>query len=247
MDAHDAVAWPTIEPTAAWGLDLETSDRGSALLTGGCAVYAPLHYEPKYRYPLVVWLHGSGGSEAQLRRIMPFVSLRNYVAVAPRGVEPVGFGEDGSRFGYSWNDACDAFSLAGERVFEAIDHARERFQVNPNRIFLAGYESGGTTALRLALTHPESFAGVLSLEGPLPRTGRIFSSLKAVKKLPIFLAHSRRSRSYPADWVSDDLKALNSAGMHATLREYPGAQELSTQMLSDVDRWIMNIVASPSR
>src|SRR3954470_13867118 len=49
------------------------------------ATFAPIHYEKRYAYPLLVWLHGDAGSERELRQIMPLVSMRNYVAVAPRG------------------------------------------------------------------------------------------------------------------------------------------------------------------
>ena len=28
---------------------------------------APLHYEPNYAYPLLAWLHGSGGDERELK------------------------------------------------------------------------------------------------------------------------------------------------------------------------------------
>src|SRR6185503_16233240 len=47
--------------------------------------FAPIHYEERYAYPLLVWLHGDAGSEQELRQIMPLVSMRNYVAIAPRG------------------------------------------------------------------------------------------------------------------------------------------------------------------
>src|SRR4051794_19841644 len=50
-----------------------------------CAVFAPLHYESNYAYPLLVWLHGPGDDESQLKRIMPLISMRNYVGVGPRG------------------------------------------------------------------------------------------------------------------------------------------------------------------
>ena len=45
---------------------------------------APLHYERNYAYPLVVWLHGPGDNERQLQRIMPLVSMRNFVSIGPR-------------------------------------------------------------------------------------------------------------------------------------------------------------------
>ena len=47
---------------------------------------APCHYERNYAYPLVVWLHGSGGSETELRQVMELISLRNYASVAVRGI-----------------------------------------------------------------------------------------------------------------------------------------------------------------
>jgi phospholipase/carboxylesterase len=50
------------------------------------SVFAPLHYEAKYPYPLIIWLHNEGTDERQLMRIMPLVSIRNYVAAAPRGL-----------------------------------------------------------------------------------------------------------------------------------------------------------------
>src|SRR3954449_13229207 len=49
------------------------------------ATFAPIHYEKRYAYPLLVWLHGDAGSERELRQVIPQVSMRNYVAVAPRG------------------------------------------------------------------------------------------------------------------------------------------------------------------
>ena len=53
-----------------------------------CAVFAPMHYEPNYAYPLVVWLHGAGGSERELPEIMCNVSPQNYIGIAFRGTLP---------------------------------------------------------------------------------------------------------------------------------------------------------------
>ena len=50
------------------------------------ATFGPQHYEPQYAYPLIVWLHGRGDDERQLLRVMPHVSMRNYVAVAPAAI-----------------------------------------------------------------------------------------------------------------------------------------------------------------
>ena len=68
--------------------DSSEVDRRAAFLRlpdAARALFAPMHYESNYAYPLIVWLHGANDDERQLKRIMPFVSLRNYVAVSPRG------------------------------------------------------------------------------------------------------------------------------------------------------------------
>ena len=141
-------------------------------------IFAPLHYEPGYSYPLVVWLHGSGGDERQLLRIMPLVSLRNYVAVAPRGMlSPGSLREEGrspppaEEIAYGWSHEEQDLQQAEQRIFDSIEMTFRRFNVDSRRIFLAGFDSGGTMAFRVAMNHPYKFAGVLSLGGCLPTGG----------------------------------------------------------------------------
>ena len=100
-------------------------------------------------------------------------------------------------------------------------------------------------ALRIALNHPSRFAGVLSLCGAFP-TGRTpFGNLVAARQLPIFLATGRGSQEYPATQVCDDLRLLHTAGLSITLRQYPCGHELMPQMLTDVDRWIIEQITQP--
>ena len=61
---------------------VDSASFSTSLLDFPHALFAPLHYASGYAYPLIVWLHGSGSDERQLQRIMPLVSMQNYVAVA---------------------------------------------------------------------------------------------------------------------------------------------------------------------
>jgi phospholipase/carboxylesterase len=209
------------------------------------ALFAPLHYESGYAYPLIVWLHGRGNDERQLRGIMPVVSMRNYVAVAPRGICTIGRG-GAQRECYQWLQTDDHIQQAEQRVFDCIELASDRYHISPQRVFLAGFDGGGTMALRLAMIHPHRFAGVLSLCGALPTGRTLFGNLVAARRLAMFLATGRRSRQYAAAQVCNDLRLLHTAGLSVTLRQYPCGHELLPQMLLDVDRWIIEQISAPS-
>jgi len=200
------------------------------------ALFAPLHYERGYAYPLLVWLHGEGGSERELRQLMPHVSVRNYVAAAPRGDSLV----PGAR--QAWEQSPQAISEAAERVLECIDASKRRFNIHAKRVFIAGNGRGGAMALRLALRFPEWFAGAVSLGGPMPRGDGPLNRVNKARRLPLLLASCRDSAEYPPEVVSADLRLLHAGGFSLALRQYPGEHELTTVMLADMDRWLMEQV-----
>jgi phospholipase/carboxylesterase len=208
------------------------------------ALFAPMHYTPGYAYPLIVWLHGCGSDERQLQRVMPLVSMQNYVAVAPLGLEMPDEGETG-RAGNGWLQTEEHIQRAEQRVFEVICLAGRKFHVSRKRVFLAGFDAGGTMAMRIAMSHPERFAGVLSLCGAFPAGRTPFCNLVAARRLAIFLATGRGSQQYPAAQVCEDLRLLHTAGLSITLRQYPCGHELMPQMLADVDRWIIEQITAP--
>ena len=200
-------------------------------------LFAPLHYERNYSYPLVVWLHGPGDDERQLRRVMPLVSMRNYVAVGPRGTCAH---EDGP--GFYWGEDKFAIDAAEHTVLEAVSAVQKKFNVAQPKIFLAGFQCGGTTAFHVGLRNPDLFAGVLSLGGQFPASHTPLRRLTQLRRLPLFIAHSRDSELYPIERTCEELRLFHSAGMNITLRQYPCGDELTTQMLHDMDVWIMERV-----
>ena len=200
------------------------------------SLFTPLHYEENYAYPVLVWLHSGGGDERQLSRIMPLVSLRNYIGLAVRGPS------EGQNRGYGWAQTAEAIDAARQRIAESIDKVRQKLNIHPQRIYLVGYESGGTMAYRIALQDPERYAAAVSLSGPFPEGGSPLARLTHIRKFPLLMAHCRDSQNHPIDRVCQELKLLHAAGLAVTLRQYPCGDELTTQMLHDVDVWLMEQV-----
>jgi phospholipase/carboxylesterase len=193
---------------------------------------APLHYEPNYAYPLLIWLHGAGGNERELHEVMPLVSLRNYAAASIRGTEA-------AEGGFDWPQTPAGIHTAMIRVADAVTRARERFNIHSRRIFLAGYAAGGTMALRLALRGPRLIAGGVSLNGCFPADHAPLAQLSQIRDSRLLIAHCRDSQTYPTDRLCQELALFHAAGLSVTLRQYPCPDELTTQMLSDVDAWLM--------
>jgi phospholipase/carboxylesterase len=227
--------WPFLQSTRH--SDKSTWDVQSGLFTTSSqdtihSLFAPLHYTPSYRYPLIVWLHGRGSDERQLVRVMPLVSMQNYLAVAPRGTliaagqSPQGLpAAEEECFG--WRQTEEAVQQAEQRIFDSIDIVRRKFHIHQGRIFLAGFD-----------------CGVLSLGGAFPSGRTPLAKLTEDRRLPVFLAAGRHSASYAPTAVCDDLRLLHAAGLSITLRQYPCAHELPPQMLGDMNRWIMEQIQS---
>ncbi len=241
--APEILSSPKITPAIPPSLSARTVERihlhGAGVTPH--ATFAPLHYEPGYAYPLVIWLHGALADEQQIRQVMPRISMRNFVAIAPRGTRMV---RDESDF-YSWRQTADDVELAESRVLDCVEIARRRFNVNPQRVFLVGVGCGGTMALRTAWNHPDRFAGVASFGGPMPSRNRPMRNVNLLRSLPCFIASGRTSREYPEADVCRDLRLLHAAGCTVALRQYPCGDDLTTTMLADLNRWIMEIVCPP--
>jgi phospholipase/carboxylesterase len=206
-------------------------------------LFVPLHYEKNYAYPLIIWLHGRGDNERQLRRVMPLISLRNYVAIAPRGTS---LHEDGPT-ACCWQQTEADIADAQWRVSHCLELARDRYHIHDQRVFLGGYDDGGTMALRLALRLPQFFAGAFSIGGSFPRRHAPLINIHNARGLALMLMHGSISRRYRTSQLCEDLRLIHTAGMCVNVREYPCGDELTTQMLTDLNSWLMEqVTGSPA-
>ncbi len=202
--------------------------------------FSPLHYEPRYDYPLIIWLHGCGSSERELEELMPYISIRNYVAVAPRGTKA--FDPNGHR--YSWAHSPASIALAEELIFDAIENASKRYNISRKKIFLAGRGAGGTMAWRMALRNPKQFAGCVSLGGVFPKSYQPLALLKDLRHLRSLWMVGERSSSCGIDTVVDCLPLLHAAKLQVAIRQYNCGDDLYADMFSDMNRWLMEIVTN---
>lgn len=226
------LTWRTFRPAEGFYTSEVTEPRPLPVRT-----FLPVGYEPRYPYPLVVFLHGQGGSEEQILRLAPKLSRRNFVSIGLRGPVAAGWGKDG-RPGYSWGDTSDS-SLIEEYVLRAIEQTRLNYHIHSERIYLAGFAEGAELAYRIALTMPEKFGGVVSLNGAMPRQHRPLFRLAEMRSLRVFIGHGIADPVVPLTLAKEDYRLFYSAGAQVEMQTYPTTHRLHRDMLRDVNRWII--------
>lgn len=118
-------------------------------------VIAPKDYDGSADLQLVVWLHGMGSNPGDLKTGLQSLADRHHIAfVCVSGTNPSG------KQKFSWADvAKDDF----ERVSLALSKARKQVHFRDDDTIAMGFSQGGLTAIEIAVRHPETFAGVISI------------------------------------------------------------------------------------
>ena len=207
--------------------------------------FLPTGYEPNYPYPLVVFFHGEGSSEEQILRLAPRLSRRNYICIGLRGPIESAPRADG-RPGFSWGPDGEFDSFTEEYMIRAVEQTRRTYHVHSERIYLAGVHEGASLAYRLGLNMPEKVAGVIALNGIMPRPGDggpLFR-LPDVRQLRVLIGHGADNEQIPLTAARRDFTVLYGAGVDVSLNTYPTTHRLHPHMLRDVNRWIMGSVNS---
>jgi S-formylglutathione hydrolase FrmB len=120
----------------------------------GVNVVVPARTKPKGERPLLVFLHGRGGSEDTFTgNEAVYEGLARLGRKAPLVAFP-----DGGDHSY-WHDR-DGGNWGRYVMREVIPKVEKRFGVDPRRVAIGGISMGGFGAYDLALKHPRRFCAV---------------------------------------------------------------------------------------
>jgi phospholipase/carboxylesterase len=203
--------------------------------------FLPTGYEPNYPYPLLVFLHGHGGSEEQVLSLAPRLSRRNYVCIGLRGPHPVDPRADGGP-AFSWGLDGQNDARVEEYVFRAVEQTRRKYHVHSERIYLAGFCEGATLAYRLGLLFPDRFAGIISLNGCMPRHGGPLLRLPDVRHLRVLIGHGIANAVVPLALARGDFRLFYAAGLAVRMHTYPATHRIHPHMLRDINRWVIGAI-----
>ncbi len=170
--------------------------------------------------PLVVLLHGSGGTGAlMVQRWHALAAQEHLVLAAPDSLHSA----DG------WNIRDDGPGF----VHAVIAAAAERHPVDFRRIYLFGQSGGAVYALTLGMLESEYFAAVAFHAGGWRHAAEYRATAYARRKIPVAMFVGDQDEYFSLDSVRATERVLREQGFPAELHTLPGRRHAYADVPDD--------------
>lgn len=171
--------------------------------------------------PLLVLLHGAGGSGAGiLKRLGGFADEPGIAVLSPDSRSS------------SWDAIRGDFGPDVAFINRALERVFQTVAVDPQRIIVGGFSDGATYAISLGLQNGDLFRRVLAFSPGF----YVGDSLQG--KPRIFVSHGTRDEVLPIDRCSRVIVSrLQKGGYDVTFREFEGAHEIPPDIARAGMRW----------
>ena len=189
------------------------------------AVFVSTKVDPKKKSPLLVALHGLGVPPALwLRRIADAAQDAGYIVVAPTGYNLLGwFGANGPGSGGGPRQPANLGELSEKDVMNVLDLARKEFNVDEQRIYLAGQSMGGAGALFLGIKHRDIWAAVAASAPAIRTQWQKPADLEPARSLPFMLIHGDQDQAIPVEQTREWAAKMKALEMRHEYLEIRGA------------------------
>jgi phospholipase/carboxylesterase len=173
---------------------------------GGFFLYVPESYDGREALPLVVALHGgSGQGRSFLWTWLREARSRRCLLVAPTSLGP------------TWSfQGQDVDAAALHRI---VDHVREGWRLDPERVLLTGLSDGATYTLFCGLRSDSPFTALAPLSGVLHPTLLGSGGLEHARGRRIYQVHGSLDWMFPPALAQLARDALERAGADLVYRE----------------------------
>jgi predicted peptidase len=187
--------------------------------------------DPTRRYPLVIFLHGSGergtDNEAQLKwGVMNFANdynMKMYPAYVIAPQCPLNNSWANSSRGKNNEINMSATpSRPMQLLMELINDVIKKFRVDTNRIYITGLSMGGYGTFDALERYPSLFAAAV----PVCGSGDI-SKAASIRHIPLWMFGGANDPAVNPDLLYDMVNALRKLGVHPGFTEYPGVGHFS--------------------
>ena len=191
----------------------------------------PEGFNPPVELPLVIGLHGFGGSPDSFIKIWELIDEPDFIFVVPQAPYPIGEdafswyrGENGSE---EWGHSL---LLAGNYMLKLTEHLQNEYPVS--EIYLFGFSQGACLSLYTGIRNPELFNTVIAASGWLEEDFISADKLNNPTDMRIELIHSPEDRGVPFTDAQRAVSVLSIAGWNTTLHNVSGGHMIDMEAVN---------------
>ncbi len=184
-------------------------------------VHVPAGYDPARPVPLVLTLHGAGGTaEHGLGPLLHLADAHGLLLVSPRARRA------------TWDVIMGRYGPDVGAIDAILERVLARYAVDPERIAVSGFSDGASYALSLGLGNGDLFRRILAFSpgfaAPVEQHGAP----------RVFVTHGTRDEVLPIERCSRRLvPQLRRAGYDVEYREFDGPHTVPPALAEAAVRW----------
>ena len=210
----------------------------------------PVNYDSTATYPLLVGLHGNGGSAAEFAGAFSTFGEESLVVAVAQGE----YAKSGG--GYSWFYLTEDRSLweaydtrSVNTLVELIGAIRARYRIG--KVFVLGFSQGVSLAYMTGLRNPSLVSGVLAISGYVPEIDQVGSvvhaqDVAAGSGVKLFIARGFSDAVVPREVFTAQRDFFTANGYDVTAREYPGGHYITDDLQVEIRVWLRQAARQPA-
>jgi predicted peptidase len=199
------------------------------------AVFVSSKVTKDKKNPLIIALHGLGGSPNSLMRgnLLDLAEQGGFIVFAPMGYNPRGW------YGIPWdppatpgvtrtpdpaaaNDPPNLRELSEKDVLNILATARKEFNVDERRTYLMGHSMGGAGTLYLSSKYPSNWAAIAAIAPAARRMEANMTALLTKITMPVIVIQGDADTAVPAANTRKWIAAMQDMKMNHRYSEIAG-------------------------
>src|SRR5262245_15061932 len=185
-------------------------------------MYVPTSYNGSRAYPLIIALHGLGGTEDAFfenydKAFPPLAERHGYIVAGALGYRVDGSSGWGLGTPPADPNTRRTQDLSEQDVMRVLELARKNYKIDNTRIYLMGHSMGGIGTWKLAAKYPDIWAAIAPFSGSgAPAT------LDRIKNVPEFVVHGDNDPTVNVQGSRAMVAKAKELGIDVKYVEVPG-------------------------
>ena len=185
-------------------------------------LYVPKGYKPGVPMPLIVWLHGAGGSSAGIgsSNTAQMADEFGVILLAPDSRE------------WTWDIILGSFGPDVEYIRQALLFTFDHLAVDKTHMGVAGFSDGASYSLSFGISNGDVFKWIMAF------SPGVMTPIAAPGKPRFFISHGTSDPTMPINDTSRKfVSRLKTLGYDVTYHEFDGRHTLPPDILREAFEW----------